>query len=94
MKKETTVKLVWIAGMQVPESKVAGRLNALRQARERKEAYMAEEAKRQAKEEKEMLEKGYTKAEINCLRHANRISVMENMGYGVSHRVRRITVPA
>lgn len=94
MKKETTVKLVWIAGMQVPEDKVQGRLNALRQARERKEFYMAEEARQMAEEEKEMLKKGYTKTEITCLRHANRISKLEAMGYGVSHRVKRITVPA
>ena len=94
MKKETTVKLVWIAGMQVPEDKVQGRLNALRQARERKEAYMAEEARQMDEEEKEMLKKGYTKTEITCLRHANRISRLEAMGYGVSRRVKRITVPA
>lgn len=80
--------------MQIPEDKVVGRLNALRQAQERKNYYLAEEAKHQAEEEKEMLEKGYTKTEINCLRHANRIARLEAMGYGVSHRVKRITVPA
>ena len=93
-KKSTIVRLVWIAGMQVTEDKVQGRLNAVRQARERNEQYPAIEDERLAKEEKELLKKGYTKAEINCLRHANRISKMEAMGLGVRRRVRRISVPA
>lgn len=83
-----SVKLVWVAGVQVPEDKVEGRLRALQVARERKALYNAIEAKRQAEETEDMLKRGYTMAEINCLRHANRIRHMEAIGLGITTRCR------
>ena len=82
------VKLVWVAGIQVPESKVEGRLRALAQAQERKALHNAIEAKRMQEETEELLKKGYSMTEITCLRHANRIKQMEAQGFGTSSRCR------
>ena len=78
------VKLVWCAGIQVPESKVEGRLRALAHGRELKSILKAD----QAEEDKQLKEKGYTMPEIACLRHSNRISRLENAGFGTSTRCR------
>ena len=92
MKTTTTnqksVKLVWVAGIQVPADKAEGRIKALRHAREMKAKYNAIEAQRLAEETDEMLKQGYTMTEINCLRHANRIKQMESQGFGTSQRCR------
>ena len=85
---EKSIKLVWVAGVQVPESKVAGRLKALQIAQERKAMYNAIEAKRMQEETEQLLEQGYTMPEITCLRHANRIKQMEAQGYGTISRCR------
>ena len=88
MEKNQSIKLVWVAGIQVPENKVEGRLRALAQAQERKALHNAIENKRMHEETEEMLKQGYTMPEINCLRHANRISRLENAGFGTSTRCR------
>lgn len=79
-----TVKLVKIGNMQVPESKVEGRLKALDRGRELKAQLAAD----QAKEDKELADKGYSQTDINCLRHANRIARLEAQGHGTITRCR------
>lgn len=82
--EKTAVKMVCINGMLIPESKVAGRLKALAKGRELK-SMLAED---QAKEDKELADKGYSPSDIACLRHANRIKQMEAQGYGTISRCR------
>ena len=86
--KKQSVKLVWVAGMQIPENKVEGRIKALQQAQERKALHNTIEAMRMQEETEQLLKQGYTMPEINCLRHANRISRLENAGFGTSTRCR------
>ncbi len=81
---KNSVKLVWCAGIQVPENKVAGRLMALARGRQLKSALVAD----QAEEDRLLKEKGYSSQDISCLRHANRIARLENAGFGTSTRCR------
>ena len=80
----SSVKLVWCAGIQIPADKVEGRLKALAQGRALK-TLLADD---QAKEDKRLADEGYKPEEIACLRHVNRIRQMEAQGFGTSSRCR------
>ena len=82
--KKTSVKMVMVAGMLIPESKVEGRLKALAQARNLKKQLLQD----QEEENRRLKDKGFSPEDIACLRHANRIRTMEAMGLGVSQRCR------
>jgi len=73
-----------VAGLLVREDQVENRLKALAHGRELKSILKAD----QAEEDKQLKEKGYSPQEIACLRHANRISRLENAGFGTSTRCR------
>lgn len=88
--KKNNVKLVWVAGIQVREDQVQGRLQALARGRNLKAQLAAD----QKEEEKRMADKGYSPSEISCLRHANRIKTLENMGFGTITRCCRVKRPA
>lgn len=81
-KNSKSVKMVMISGMLVPESKVEGRLRALAHGRNLK-AQLAEDQK---KADKRLADDGFSPEDIACLRHANRIKTLENMGFGQSRR--------
>ena len=78
-------KLVWVAGVQVREDQVQGRLQALARGHNLKAQLAAD----QKEEERKLADKGYSPSEIFCLRHANRIKTLENMGFGTITRCYR-----
>lgn len=88
------VTMVWVAGMQVPESKVQARLEALARGRRIHQEFLEAQAEARAEETRDLLEKGYTQVEINNLFRQRHIEDLEARGFGVSKRVVRISVPA
>ena len=88
---EKKEKMVWVAGMLLPESKVEGRLASLKATREEKKSIQEQEAARRAEETEELRAAGWSTADINSYFLTQKLNTMENMGLGISKRIIRVS---
>ena len=86
----TTQKMIWVAGMLIPEEKKEARIQALQFGSEiRKSAAAAREAAKAAETEM-MLKQGYTQREIEDIMFVDGLKDLERRGFGTQHRAYRV----
>ena len=94
VKNNGSEKMVNVAGLFVPESKVQARLDALAHGRKIHEEMLQVQRELRAEETRDLLEKGYSQVEINNLMRQRHLEDFEARGFGVSKRVVRVKRPA
>ena len=86
----TTQKMIWVAGMLIPESKKEARLQALQFGKEVRESAAAAREAAKAAETEMMLKQGYTQREIEDIMFVDGLKDLERRGFGTQHRAYRV----